>query len=339
MTDFGPSDVLFISLPGYSHVAWYRCILPALSMRCDWISGIMHEGSILVTSSSNNLFNRTPVFDYYKIIVIQQPASSEWYHWIKQRKAAGVVVLYEIDDDMHAVADMDSHPNRQKINDNLHWYEICMRTSNGIITSTSHLAMMLKTSRMNKKVYVCEAGIDSARYDVKRPLRRRLNIGFAGGFGHETSLWDWFGAVKAAVDKYDVQFVSVGVNYADYIEGSLAIPAVPVEAYPGVLANFDIVLAPAGDSLFFKSKSQLRWIEASAAGIPVIGDPSLYVGIDHGRTGMLAQTPDEVFDAITYLRDPSKRKIIGTQAKNAVAKYDIDKMRDNWVDAFESAVD
>ena len=49
-----------------------------------------------------------------------------------------------------------------------------------------------------------------------------------------------------------------------------------------------VALAPAGKGDFFRGKSDLRWLEAGALGIPTIADPPVYWRVEHGVTGFRA---------------------------------------------------
>ena len=54
------------------------------------------------------------------------------------------------------------------------------------------------------------------------------------------------------------------------------------------MSTFDVALAPSGNNNLFRGKSDLRWLEASALGIPVVGDPAVYPEIEDGITGSAA---------------------------------------------------
>ena len=83
---------------------------------------------------------------------------------------------------------------------------------------------------------------------------------------------------------------------------------------------FDIAIAPSSESNLFKGKSDLRWLEASALGIPLVAHPEIYPEIEDGVTGVHARTPAEVEAAlIDLVDDAAKRERIGAQAYAYVA--------------------
>ena len=52
---------------------------------------------------------------------------------------------------------------------------------------------------------------------------------------------------------------------------------------------FDIAIAPSSESNLFKGKSDLRWLEASALGVPLVAHPDVYPEIEDGVTGVHAR--------------------------------------------------
>ena len=54
---------------------------------------------------------------------------------------------------------------------------------------------------------------------------------------------------------------------------------------------FDIAIAPSAENNLFRGKSDLRWLEASALGIPLVAHPDVYPEIEDGVTGVHARTP------------------------------------------------
>ena len=85
----------------------------------------------------------------YDVVVLQQPEGA-WADVIRQLKTRGVVVLFEIDDYVHAVRKMASHEGRE------HWsrkriegLERTMRLADGLICSTEWLAGRYRTFNPN----------------------------------------------------------------------------------------------------------------------------------------------------------------------------------------------
>lgn len=90
------------------------------------------------------------------------------------------------------------------------------------------------------------------------------------------------------------------------------------------IARCDVVIAPlqVGDP-FCESKSELKWFDAALVGVPVIASPTRTFRkvIDHGVTGMLAQTETEWFDALQRLAlESTLRQRIAVASRERVAQ-------------------
>ena len=59
-------------------------------------------------------------------------------------------------------------------------------------------------------------------------------------------------------------------------ERCLAIPGMLPEQVPAAMSIFDVAFDPAGMSAWRLGRSQLRWLEAGAWAIPLVGDPRIY---------------------------------------------------------------
>lgn len=334
--EIGPDDILFMGM-GRTHVAWYRCFLPALALRSDWIG--YGNGPPDIKSSTGFVRGdlQEPVFEDYKVIVVQQPRGREWVEWMTVLQDKGVKILYEVDDDLRAIGKMKTHTNSKRIGAHIKDYDLAMQAADGIIASTPQMAK--RVAKFNKNVWVCEAGIDMERYQLQRGFRNdTYTIGFAGGIGHESSLGPWLEAIDATL-RPGVKFINVGVDYTDKLksENKLALPFSQVEAWPSVLANFDVLLAPGGSNGFFRAKGELKWIEAAAMGIPVIANPVPYRNIVHGKTGFIVNTAKELAAQLnTLIADPQLGREVGEAARRTVkSRYHISTQVEQWIKCFE----
>src|SRR4051794_998493 len=149
--DIGPEDVLFLGM-GRTHVAWYRCFLPALALRSDWSGYVTTPPDIITATGFVRGDLNEPDYNDYRIIVVQQPRGIKWMEWMSVLQKQGTKIVYEIDDDLAAVARMKAHTNRDKIRLHLNAYEQAMRFADGIIVSTPALAE--RVARFNNNVWV-----------------------------------------------------------------------------------------------------------------------------------------------------------------------------------------
>ncbi len=338
------ANVLFAGI-GTSAPCWYRCALPARALGADWV-GVRGEPSALTfhTGESARTLRCIADFASYDVVVLQQPRGTAWLHAIRELQAAGVTVLFEIDDYAHGVRKAKDHAQADRFDKKLlAAMELNMRACDGIICSTDYIASRYRA--FNANTLVCQNGIDLGRYDLTRRAREHVTIGWAGGTAHRPALLPWLRELLTVMEERPAtRFMSVGVpGYASPFaerfgaERAIGLPWAPIEAYPAAMASFDIALAPATNSAFFRGKSDLRWLEASALGIALVADPVLYPAIEDGVTGLHAATPAQARTAILALVDDADLRVrIGAAARAYVREHRTSAaVAPQWRAAFE----
>lgn len=341
--------VLFIGL-GATAVAWYRCFMPAMFMGADWIGVLEQPPNLRYVTGLVGGKTALPRYEDYDVIVVQQPRGKKWLKLIKGLQARGVKVLAEVDDYLHGIERMPDHDFRGGFTkDTLRLMEENWRACDGMIVSTPYIAMKYK--RFAKQMFVCENGLDTARYRLTRPERPSVNIGWAGGTGHTRAALPWIKEAHAVLGERDnTCFISIGQNFAEafqarYGSRAVSVPFTALETYPAAMTMLDVALAPAdtkGDGRsFFKGKSDLRWLEAGALGIPIIANPTVYSKITHGVDGFHANTNEEVLELLLQLvDDPTLRLEVGANAKRYVEENrDMKIAVRQWQQAVASLVD
>lgn len=338
---------------GATPLCYYRCMLPAMQLGADWC-GVYNEPPELAFAtgmvrdrSTDKFTTRVPdlLGDHYDIIVLQQPKGAKWAKLIDVLRERGKTVLFEIDDYLHGIPQEKEHQAREYYTKTkLSEIEWAMRHCDGLIVSTQFIADQYW--HFNKRVFICRNGIDLKRYDLKKPKRKSVNIGWAGAAGHKEAIWPWLmqiGAVMRLREK--VCFVSVGdPTYAQGFaqafgpQRAIGVPWAQVEQYPGAMTMFDMAIAPAGQSPWWRGKSDLRWLEASALGIPIIADPVNYPDIEPGVTGFHAYSQQEAAEHMLRLTDDAtERAIVGRQAREYVREHrGMRQMSKQWAEAFET---
>ncbi len=341
MSQIDPSRTLYVGI-GKSAPCWYRCALPAMFTGAEWCGVRGNPPNLeFVTGLSSRALDVDEFFDY-DAVVLQQVRGGAWLSLIRRLQAAGVAVLYEIDDDLHAVRKHDSHLHKGSYGKAvLRDTEIAMRASDGLIVSTPFLAQRYRA--YNSNIAVCRNGLDLGRYSLT-PARPAdlVTIGWAGGVGHQEAVKPWLKVVASVLDQRPhVRFMSVGEPYAQFLEGrfgadrAIALPWVEIDTYPAAMSNFDIAIAPAGRSNFFKAKSDLRWLEAGALGIPVVADPEVYPELEHGVTGLHAEDLETVErHLLALVDDAALRRRIGEAAREHVRTHrSMQAMAAQWQEA------
>lgn len=354
-------DVLFVGL-GQSAVAWYRCYLPASAMDADhvglhgdppnvrWATGLVRVPGEEIKQST------IPNFADYKVVVLQQPKGRGWAEIIRALRDRGVRVIYEVDDYIHGIHKQQDHDFREGFGKkDLPEWELCMRMSDALVASTEYIARRYR--KFNRRTFVCENAIDLKRYAVTRPERSTVNIGWSGATGHTLSMAPWLSAVARAMHRHDnVCFVSIGQDFATAVESAapdgrfagrtITVPFAAVEQYPAAMTLMDIALGPARHTQFYAGKSDLRWLEAGALGIPIIADPFVYGKIRDGYDGFhWAPQVDKGADAYMdellddLIDDEALRTDVGGNARRLVQEQrSFPTAVDQWREVFEEVV-
>jgi glycosyltransferase involved in cell wall biosynthesis len=329
---------------GTNSVVWYRCALPAMVLGADWVgaadappAGAVRTGRVPAGFTWDSVTG-------YDVVIVQQAAGLPWLHTIRRWQQAGVHVLYEVDDWLRGVRAQAGHDNKASFTrEAVAEYEKVMRVADGVICSTEWLAE--RVALINPRTFVCRNGIDLKRYAIEPPAPRAVTIGWAGGTGHQAAVEPWLPAVAAVLRAHpEARFHTVGQPFADQLAGEfgdrvLSLPFGSLESYPAAMADFDVALAPSAPGSFFAAKSDLRWLEASALGVPVIADPAGYPEIEHGVTGFHAATPDEAAELLgTLVADPELRRRMGEAARAHVSEHRrIEVMAGAWAQVLRCA--
>jgi glycosyltransferase involved in cell wall biosynthesis len=319
---------LFLSR-GAGGAAWYRCALPALALGFDWACYSAGEPPhvALVGGRTHRPLTFADIASY-DVVIVQLPSGAAWLNALREWQARGIVVLYDIDDWMRAIPKMGDHDLAGRLDRRMiEEFELCMRGADGVICSTEWLAD--RYAAINPATYVCRNGIDLKRYALTRPSREHVGIGWAGATGHANGIRPWLDEVAAVMrERPETRFVSVGQPFAAQLEPefgperALSVPFAAFDVYPAAMTLMDIALAPAGRNNFFRGKSDLRWLEASALGIPLIADPEVYPEIEHGVTGFHADSPAKVGELLRELvSDRELGDRVGAAAKAHVTEH------------------
>lgn len=321
------SEVCFVGR-GTTGPCWYRCALPAMWLGTDW-TGLVGEPGKYVRHITGLVRgeSRAPDLGKYKVVVLQQPGFG-WAPVIEQLQERGVTVLFELDDHLRSIRKMRSHEYHQGFTLKLlKELEDNQRRCDGMIVSTDYLARWAR--QFNDRVWVCQNGLDLGRYRLTRPERATVNIGWAGATGHERIVKPWMETtVTLMTQRPNTNFVSIGQGFAEGFkhavgnDRALSVPFTMIDQYPAAMTLFDIAIAPAGHTPFFLAKSDLRFLEAGALGIPVVASRHVYgKTIEDGVTGFLADERHEIRDRILQLVDePELRTSMGEAAREYVLR-------------------
>jgi glycosyltransferase involved in cell wall biosynthesis len=323
---------------GATGVAWYRIALPAMHLGADWVGLSGDPTTLRCVTGSGDPEAAMRDIAAYDVVVLQQPQGPVWLDVVRRLQAGGTRVIYEIDDWLQGVRKQDGHGAAGHYSrEAVQAHKLVIRACDAVICSTPWLARRYRA--INPAVSVCRNGVDLPRYALSRPERDHVAIGWAGGDGHVAALDGWLEGIVAVMEaRPETRFVSVGLPYADVVaehvaeDRCLSIPFGMIETYPAAMTHFDIAIAPSAGTNFYRGKSDLRWLEAAAMGLPVVADPIVYPEIQPGVTGLHADDRITARDALLALVDDAGlRARIGAAARAHVTEHrDMATMAEQW---------
>jgi glycosyltransferase involved in cell wall biosynthesis len=325
-------------------------MLPAMALGSDWC-GVTHDPPNLVWRTGlvrnrdkdrpGTHDSQLPDLTRYKVVVVQQPRGEGWLTAIRNLQERGIKVIYEVDDYLHGIKHQADHDFQENYsNQYLAEAEAAMKACDALICSTEPIRRNYRS--FNKRIYLCRNGIDIRRYELDRPERQTVNIGWAGATGHLKAVEPWFQqAAQIMLLRPNTCFISIGQAFAEGFakhfgrERAISVPWAAIEQYPGAMTMLDIALAPSGGGEWWAGKSDLRWLEAGALGIPIIAHPRNYPEIEDGVTGFHARNPMEVAEILLRLVDDADlRTKVGRSAQRHIREArDFRVMARQWSDA------
>ena len=245
--------------------------------------------------------------------------------------AAGKPVVYEIDDCLPEVPDYLGKPYYREWGPGILAWAAAV---DAVTVSTPALAEYF-TGRA-KRVFVLRNylsdRIHSPGLHAAKSSDDRIEIGFVGSPDHRISLAPVAAALRRVLERRpEVRLTFVGGAPEGFTAGErvrLLPPDWNYDEFPARLARlgFDIALAPMVDDRFSSFKSNLKYLDNGALGIPgVFSRVRAYDTVRDGETGLLCDaSPDAWEAAIERLcADAALRRRIGEAARADV--------RGNWM--------
>jgi glycosyltransferase involved in cell wall biosynthesis len=107
----------------------------------------------------------------------------------------------------------------------------------------------------------------------------------------------------------------------------------PFEAYPSLLAHFDVLLAPLCDNDFNNAKSDIKLLEAGIRRIPWVASPRAAYRA-WGVGGLFAEAPGEWQSALTRLaQDANLRRQLGQDGRERANTREARSIAERWLAA------
>lgn len=234
----------------------------------------------------------------------------------------GKPVIYEVDDLM-----FDIPPDNPHYGEYMRHRQIILDTmARADAVTVSCPALAEAAAPLARQVHVLPNLVDAELFEAAVPeAGEMVTLGLVGTPTHEPD----FALLDEALDQVlaaypgRVRLVFMGLLPARWA-GHPAVTYVPFEvdyrAYAGKLKGLglDIALVPLADTAFNRAKSNIKWLEFSAAGIAgVYSDLPPYAAVRDGATGLkVANTTQAWRQAIAGLvEDPARRMALAQAAQ------------------------
>lgn len=280
------------------------------------------------------------VFVFHRTLV-----TSKMQKFFESVKTTGKIVLFDTDDlvyDPTYITQTDFYKKMNVLEKKLYEHgvggEILSDPAVRVCTTTtSYLADRLREK--GKKVFIVRNKLskEDVEWTNKRQVtsdkRQGIRIGyFSGTATHNKDFETVSGALFRILGKYpNVQLVVAGPlvlpdRFFEFSDRVDRIPFSDRRKHFENIASVDINLAPLviGDP-FCESKSELKWFEAGAVGVPTVAaaTQTFREAITDGVDGFVASSEEEWFVKLSRLvENPELRRTVGEAARKTVlAKY------------------
>ncbi len=200
----------------------------------------------------------------------------------------------------------------------------------------------------NPNIQVLPNYLDDSIWQLREPKVRKdgpLTIGFMGSNSHTPDLDIIAPVIKSLLVKHEnkLTFKVIGTPLPSSLEGTQGVEwqASPSNTYVDFAKffqtqDFDIFIAPLAENLFNSCKSNLKFLEYSALGVPgVYSAIAPYSNtLSHGIDGFLAKTETEWEEHLeTLINNPELRLKIAHAAQDKIRKqYLLSKQIRSWSD-------
>lgn len=256
-------------------------------------------------------------------------------------------MLLEIDDNYLDVPEWSEAFNAFQGNSNFRRVAVDhMRNADGLIVTTPHLKETY--APVNEHVQIVENSLDfkgDGKFigwdKVSVRNHKGVRIGWIAGRAHFNDLMMVAPALRQVLEKNPEVTLCLVNSALQQSCHALGIPypfeglanvhyadrSVPINRYAAFAASFgfDIGIAPLVDCNFNRSKSNLRWLEYSAMGIPTVATDISHFNqtIKHGIDGFLVKDNDLkrwATTLTTLIEDEDLRTQVGRAAHKRVRK-------------------
>jgi glycosyltransferase involved in cell wall biosynthesis len=324
-----PRPIRIMVYLGVLNVAGYRAFAPfmELAKRPEYDIRI---GSYLAQQDD---------IDWADIIYFQRVVDRNIVSEAKRARAAKKKVLYDTDDYLHGLP--DHHPQKRNIENSRYLVDqddLC-RSCNVITVSTDYLKK-LYAQKYRKPIEVLPNCIRTEDYQsapVNKFNNGRIYIGWGGSSTHYHDLTVAGPALRALMaENKNLSLITINYHGIDSRTGEDAFEGIPAERricvegtephmVGGVMSMIDIGIAPLLINDFNRAKSNVKFLEYSMCGIPMIASDLEPYRPDRNYSVLIGNNPEAWLGALkTLVRDEEQRCGLALRASRWTReRYDI----------------
>lgn len=297
----------------------------------------------------NNVIN-CKIFD---VMVIQRN-NSYATELLKKAKKHAIKVVYEVDDDLVDLS--PENPSYIYINENKENIVKLVENADKITVTTTELKNRFLDYGYDNVEIIRNYFIDELfpLNPFKNNETKFLKIGYFGTLTHDSDLELIHNVILRVKDyllkeniNVELEVVGGAVNNAQdwYSVKKLPFYPMPMSNFMKWLnnnVNWDVGIAPLVYNEFNKCKSELKYIEFSSLGVPVVASriEGYEEAIDDGVDGYLATSENEwVSKLVTLLEDSVLRNgMVNNAHDNILKNYSLKSRVEQWDAVFKSLI-
>ncbi|MBO4632766.1 MAG: glycosyltransferase [Lentisphaeria bacterium] len=284
------------------------------------------------------------------VVFYRVPFQCDVYEEYQEAQRLGLKIGFDVDDLIFDLEEYSRNPNlkalpepqQKSLLEGALMYQTALKNADFTIASTEKLRQFMKKYCPGPSYCVPNAVMDDPSESnaacARFPLGREEEIIIGYGSGTSTHDRD-FDLCSGALLRILKEYPQTSLT----IHGMLKLPKsfsaieekrihrvefIPFSEYSQAIQRFDINLIPLERNCFNDCKSNIKYLEASKAGIPSIASPCAEFRkvIVPGENGFLAENPEQWYEALKQLVESRELRIrIGTAARETVyRKYAVD---------------
>lgn len=296
---------------GSNGVSYYRCESPARSI----------GAGLLLLENDGTVLGEIPCKKTPHTHVVSMPFSKEKYNIVDRFIEQGGAVIVDIDDWLRSFVDKEDHRlSHLYTEEAIERHESYIAKAHLVTTPSEWIAERVR-EELNPRVRVIPNAIDMWRWRQfdRMPYPDHLvTFGFCGGTGHEAVMRRIAPIIERVLDENEsAAFVLMGHSLEEIVPERLhprclRPPWMGLDQYPAMLRLCDILIGPTDDTDFYRSKSNLRCLEAWASKAAFIGGRETYGStILDSVNGISVAHDDEMYEVLTRLiRDKEQREYL-----------------------------